>query len=555
MPKGKYTLADVAPDQPQQAGKYTAADIDTSAPASLRPAGLPEGQDLPGFPSAPAVNMTPSALGQDATPGTAGQRLFGDKPISNTVSEVYKHAKNIVAAPYHAVADAPQGNDEDAVSAGQGPLGLGAYRAFIKPTLASGSQVAPLAKSGDYAGAANAAMDAIPIAGPWARGIENEAQSHGAIPSLLGLATDFAAPKVAGKLFGGTANNVGKGMQAIGSTPEAVKVAATRGLVTGSPGEMLNRSLKPPVTMPDFEQSIEASLPMIAKQGPKGVSGFAEAANKAKAAEQGWYQGLKAPFAADPIDTTPAVQRQIGSIPATNLFETPEIVGRTTKRASPYDMTPQTQTVTSPLLDQFGKPIKSTVTTTPTKPTLDTVDDIRQDTNAKLRAFYDQTSGDRNAALSNPETARTKAVNDATRDLVYNHLSQSSGVPVDKIAENQNLYGHLSDVAQVAGKRATVAGRANPLSLQESLQLHGNPLSQAYNFGTSRLFKNLTDSDAVTNAAVDRYLHPDDISLPPRPTLFGKTASAAGSGVRAASKLNPFFAPSVAAKGDRRGAR
>jgi hypothetical protein len=42
--------------------------------------------------------------------------------------------------------------------------------------------------------------------------------------------------------------------------------------------------------------------------------------------------------------------------------------------------------------------------------TVPMLDDVRQDANAKLNAFYGKAAGDRNAALSNPETARVKAV-------------------------------------------------------------------------------------------------------------------------------------------------
>jgi hypothetical protein len=187
---------------------------------------------------------------------------------------------------------------------------------------------------------------------------------------------------------------------------------------------------------------------------------------------------------------------------------------------------------------------------------LNTVDAIRKDTNAKLKSFFNKEGGDRNAARSNPATARTEAVNSGTRDLVYDELSRQSGVPVDDIAQNQELYGHASDVAKVAGKRATVAGRANPLSLQESLQLHGNPVTQAYNLGTSRMFKNLTDSDAVTNAALDRYRSPNELNLPARPGYLPQATSVIGQTVERAGRkiplLNPYAVPVLASSGTRR---
>lgn len=541
VPAG-YTL-----DGPKLPPGYT---LDTPATPAT-PAGVPAGVTL-GQPAAhPAVTMqAPTTL------SSPGQRLFGANPVSDLGTVVGSHLKNIVAGPYHALTDAPRNPQEaaemgttpdgGAIATGLGHIGLAGARMLVNPTA---DALKALPSSKNATDVMNHLTDAVPIAGPWARSIENDAAQHGAIPALAGLGTDIVAPKAAGSVVGGATNLGGKGIQALASTPEAVKVAATRALVTGSPGEMLNRSLKPPVSMPDFEQSVEASLPKIAAQNPKGVSGFADAAKKAKTAENQWYENLKAPYLNDPLDTTPAVAAQLRSIPATNVFENPGIVGNTALKASPYDMTPQTKTVASPIVDEFGKPITRTETTTPEKPSLGTIDNIRRDTNAKLKSFYNAEGGDRAAALSNPETARLKAVNDSTRDLVYKHLADNSNVSEPDIRENQNLFGHLTDVAGVAGKRATVAGRANPLSLQETLQLHGNPISQAYNFGTSRLFKNLTDSDAITNAAVDRFRNPGVISLPPRPTPFANGLSKLGTGVSAPVLKRLFLPAAIGAKG------
>lgn len=462
---------------------------------------------VPGFPAQAPPEMKPSMLGRDASPGTAAQRLLGDKPLTNSATVVGQHLKNMVTGPYHAFTDAPSSPIEQGIQGTQqNNTALGLYRMLGKPTIEGEG------------------LDRVPIAGPWARGVENDAKTYGAIPALLGLGTDIAAPKAAEGLYGGATNLAGKGLRAAASTPDAIKVAATRGLVTGTPGELLNRSLKPPVTKPDFEQSVEASLPSIAAQNPKGVKGFASAAETSKNATNDWYQNLKAPHAQVPIDTTPIYKAQMNSVPITNQIENPGIFDSVSKKASNFQSTLP----------------------------LETVDDVRVDTNAKLRGLFNKNGPDRFAALSDPETARVNATNHAARDLVYNRLEKLSGVPRPDIEANQNLYGHLSDVSEVAGKRATVSGRANPMSLQESLQLHGNPFTQAYNFGTSRLFKGLTDSDAVTNAAIDRFQNPNTIQFPTRNTPFARLLSTTGTGVGGASKLKPFFGPSIAARGSQK---
>lgn len=521
------------------------ASVTSSTPAADAPVAGAGDYGVPALPAHPAANMQASPLSQDGPQGTVAQKLFGDKPLTNSATVVGQHLKQLVTAPYHAFTDAPTSIPEQAVQGTQGQAALGLYRMLAKPTVEGQG------------------MDRIPIAGPMARGVENDAQTYGAIPALLGLGTDLAAPKAAEGLYGGTAKLAGTVMQAAAATPEALKLASTRALVTGSPGEMLNRSLKPPVTKPDFEQSIEASLPSIAAQNPKGVSGFAQAAQNSKQAANDWYQGLTNPLRPFKVDASPIADAQMQNIPIMDRIEKPA----TLQGGSPGRM----KTVTVPAGEGTQMTMGGVVGATPPElkggiynntadiaanyrrpMPLGVVDDVRQDSNAKLNAFFNKSGGDKYAAMSNPETARVAAVNDASRDLAYNNFSRLSaagrtdgGVPAATIAKNQNLYGQLSDVADVAGKRATVAGRANPLSLQESLQLHGNPLTQAYNFGTSRIFKSLTDSDAVTNAALDRFNYPAGPVFTPRPTPFSEAVSTAGKGAKDASSLKPFFAPSI----------
>jgi hypothetical protein len=143
---------------------------------------------------------------------TATSRLLGDNPLSDLGSVVGSHLKNLVAGPYHAFADAPR-NPEEAQEKGTGPnsgpianalgqFGLGAARMFVNPTIDSGRAAISSFKAGNKTDAANHAMDAIPIAGPWAKSIEDDAQTHGALPALAGLGVDIAAPAAISKGLG-----------------------------------------------------------------------------------------------------------------------------------------------------------------------------------------------------------------------------------------------------------------------------------------------------------------------------------------------------------------
>jgi hypothetical protein len=111
------------------------------------------------------------------------------------------------------------------------------------------------------------------------------------------------------------------------------------------------------------------------------------------------------------------------------------------------------------------------------------LDQVRQDANAKLNAFYNKAAGDRNAALSNPETARVKAVGDSSRSLLYDQLAQDQGVTPANIGAGQQLYGQLSNVADIANKRDAVFFRHDPVSLAEKVATgHGGPVSRLTNY-------------------------------------------------------------------------
>jgi hypothetical protein len=174
--------------------------FDKNSPSANRPAGLPAGVDLPGLPAHPAVDMKPA-------PETPESRFLGSGNFGDTARVVGNHLANMVTTPYHAIVDPPKNAREaeemgDRVPSALGHLGLGAARLLVNPTLDAGRQAIADFKSGDYNSAGQRAMDAIPIAGPWARSIENDAQAHGVLPALAGMATDIAAPGIASKGVG-----------------------------------------------------------------------------------------------------------------------------------------------------------------------------------------------------------------------------------------------------------------------------------------------------------------------------------------------------------------
>jgi hypothetical protein len=199
----------------------TQSPVAAGLPAGTRPAGLPAGMNLPGLPALPPAKMSAPV------PSTPGSRLLGISPIADAEQVVGTHLKNLIAGPYHALTDAPRNSleaqemvaspDSGLVARGLGHLGLAAARMFVNPTIDATKEASTQVKAGNWNGqdydangayhpnAPDAMMDAIPLAGPWARSIENDAQQHGAVPALMGAGVDYAAPSAAGELVGGIA--------------------------------------------------------------------------------------------------------------------------------------------------------------------------------------------------------------------------------------------------------------------------------------------------------------------------------------------------------------
>jgi hypothetical protein len=509
---------------------------------------LPAGADgpLPGVPGIQKPDLQPVA----ATGSPWSQQKVGS--VMDTVSNVGTHLKNLVAGPYHAFTDAPTDPTEQAISTGSanmpfsGNVALGAYRMLAKPSVDAVQQSMQFRKQGgpqasytapskyDAQGnniptAGSKLIDAIPIYGPWARNAENESQTQGILPTAAGVATDVLGSKALAKGFSMAARATGAGMQYAAATPEARTVAQTRALVPGQPADLLSRALKPPVTSPDFEAQVDRSLPKIIEQNPQpGVKGFGSAAQAATGKEQQWYQGILDPHRNMPVDFSPTVRAQMASIPEVADLERPGLADKTAEVANRYLPKPaQTVTTTSPIADQFGRPITQT-TTIPGEPprTLGFADNLRLGLNQKSASLYAKAGGDRYAAMADPETSRTVAAGNSMRDITYKNLADASGVPEPEIRAQQSLYGDLKDVSDIANRRDVVFGRQNPYSLQESIAMSGgDPIRSPLAYLGQRMLKKVTDSDALTNAAVDRAKSPSWPSLPPRTGMIPQAST------------------------------
>ncbi len=458
----------------------------------------------------------------------SGQKI--GSPL-DAIADAGSHLANMVAGPVRALTAPPQNAAEVGAEGAMAAnpftpprIGLAAYRMFAEPTVDNVSAAIDLRKKGgpqssllapsryDSAGnnvptAGSKLVDAIPIYGPWARNAENEAQQKGILPAAAGLATDTLAPKLAGKIGGAILQSTGKTAELASATPTSAALWATRKLVPGTPGELLQSALKPSVTYgAGAANTLESSLPdvLTAISNPQGVSGFARAADAAKDAVYRPDNDLLSPYRPPvggigpvrpgAIAGAPIADRINASIPAINRFESSPLM-------PPRSLAPSDWTARSPL--QPPEP-SGTIARTAQRADLyrkdipvSTADVLREDANAKLNAFYAKTGGDQNAALSNPETAAVKAIGDGTRAQLYPKLEADNGLQPGAVAAMQNKFGTLSNVADIANKREPVFARHDPMSLAQKVTLGcRNPFGTAYNYLLQKGVRSLTDSDA-----------------------------------------------------------
>ena len=173
---------------------------------------LPQGgvvySDLPtGATLAPKQTVAPPTPTQSAL-----QRVLGDHPIVGPLSTALDHI--IGAGKGLANAVTPETPTENVINTMPGALPV--YKALIKPSIDAISQARAQSAAGNrglnllndtYDAQGNyqptgvsSLLDAIPVAGPMARSIENDAHKKGALSALTGAATDIGIGEATGAL-------------------------------------------------------------------------------------------------------------------------------------------------------------------------------------------------------------------------------------------------------------------------------------------------------------------------------------------------------------------
>jgi hypothetical protein len=381
----------------------------------------------------------------------------------------------------------------------------------------------PSGKETAFKGSMRDAVDAIPVVGPWAKAVESEARDKGVVPALLGLGTDALAPEAIGKGVGSAVRGAGTLARLAGASGDSAKLAATRLLVPGDAGEVLQRALKPGVRYgAAVDETLAKTLPDAIKQNGKigSVSDLGTALDAAREANAAEHSATMAPYSgpsARPlrINGNELMRAQEESVPKLAEFE-----GALPNRLSVSPSSP------------YNKWIPAAE-----------ADELRQGANQKLSGFYSDANGNQHGALANPETARVKAVGDNIREQLYPAVEADQNLVPGSISARQQQFGRLSDAADIANKREVVFGRHDPVSLAEKVASgsHGGITSRVLDFAQQRLLKNLTDSDALVRSAVDRYHNPTGT-----PLQVGPIANRLSQGLRVSGetlkRLSPFSA-------------
>jgi hypothetical protein len=231
---------------------------------------LPKGYVLDGQGGPPPVAGVPAGvtLGQPAVHPAVSmndvngprQRLLGANPVGDLGSVVGSHLKNLVTGPYHALTDAPRtpqeaaqmgtSPDSGAIARTLGHIGLAGARTLVNPTA---DALKALPSSKNATDVMNHLSDAVPIAGPWARSIENEAAQRGALPALAGAGIDAFAPEAVGGVLGKVreaapsmaegALSIHKSARGYGKTPGRAILDETKGFTPETIGAQANDTL------------------------------------------------------------------------------------------------------------------------------------------------------------------------------------------------------------------------------------------------------------------------------------------------------------------------
>jgi hypothetical protein len=224
--------------------------------------------------------------------------------------------------------------------------------------------------------------------------------------------------------------------------------AVVRKVAPDEPKTLIVQAIKPRSTKVNFADSLDRSLPEIkAVEGAlgkpiEGIDDLMEATALAKKQVRAQYDKLAGPKRAmgSTVDLTPVADAVESSIPYKTGLKEPGTAERLMGQADVYRR-------------RFS---------------LEDAEQILKETNAELDAFYGKYPAAQRAALaSDPHVSALEAEAKALRDVIYKTLDNPGQGAAAR--ELQRRYGSLMELEQEAMRRANVAKRQQPESLNEQI--------------------------------------------------------------------------------------
>jgi hypothetical protein len=365
---------------------------------------------------------------------------YGFTP-SNVAKNAWEGFKGIVGGTYDVAKDLV--NNSDWVQGDDSTL-----HKFVKAP--SDDQVKKASKaleSGNRVEAAGHILaSALPLVGPWAAGLGEQAGTGdigGAVGSAAGTIAGGEALARAPGLAKGAAAKAGGLVKA--GTGEIVQAAGAT--LAPTPTEAMTKALKPTAGNTGFDTAMETAFPDL---------------KRAEAATGKPVQGVN-----DLLPTISAAKKAVwqeyqAKLNQANATGAPTIDGGDIADAMEASVTKRQ----AQLNPQLAEKVKTAAATYRRPMTLDEAEDFLQDANNELHSYYAKNKVGQRAALADPEMASTVAEVNQLRDSLYSKLDDLTGPGA---ADIKQRYGALSNVEEEALRRKNVAARQQPESLAEQL--------------------------------------------------------------------------------------
>lgn len=253
--------------------------------------------------------------------------------------------------------------------------------------------------------------------------------------------------------------------------------------------ELMTRAIKPSVKKVDFNTHLENAMPelqRVAEETGKPITNITELQDVIQTAKKDVWNKYEQ-ILQEAETTIPTEIKTVFTIDANKIADAME-----STISKHYEQTNKSG----------AQKIREIAQTYREKGTLGVreAEDYLQEVNNELESYYRQGVTDRNNAARNPNFAYIVKEAETIRNLLYEKLETLTGKDAVQI---KKLYGSLKNLEPEVNKRAIVAGRAQPISLQE--QIH-RPWAYAKAAGSLLRGDILGAGEAAGQLALSKYI-------------------------------------------------